>query len=277
MEFTLSLINKLKKPELWQRSELPFWNDEHISKGMLEAHLSPDTDAASRKPETIDNTVKWLSQVIPEKARLLDLGCGPGLYTKKLSALGYEVTGMDFSKRSIDYAKEHDALTGYVFKDYLEMDYCGEFDAVIMIYCDYSALTAPERKKILSNIKKALKPNGIFIFDVFSQSHFIGKSEYASWYTDNAGGSFWNEKPHICLEAEYEYENHTVFADKSVVITDSGVCEYIIWDTAYTEERLKNELAASGFEVKSIFGDTCGKEYADGDDLICTISSPREV
>ena len=49
----------LRKPTLWQRSEELFWNDEHISKGMLEAHLNPDWDAASRKhsiANDIDNS-----------------------------------------------------------------------------------------------------------------------------------------------------------------------------------------------------------------------------
>ena len=40
------LFHLLKKPMLWQRSTEPFWDDEHISKGMLEAHLNPDLDAA---------------------------------------------------------------------------------------------------------------------------------------------------------------------------------------------------------------------------------------
>ncbi|MDR1203930.1 MAG: hypothetical protein LBL26_00400 [Peptococcaceae bacterium] len=43
------LFRLLRKPALWQRSAEPFWNDGHISKGMLEAHLNPDWDAASRK------------------------------------------------------------------------------------------------------------------------------------------------------------------------------------------------------------------------------------
>ena len=43
------LFSLLQKPTLWQRSSKPFWNGEHISKSILEAHLNPDWDAASRK------------------------------------------------------------------------------------------------------------------------------------------------------------------------------------------------------------------------------------
>jgi 2-polyprenyl-3-methyl-5-hydroxy-6-metoxy-1,4-benzoquinol methylase len=118
---------------LWQRSDGPFWDDEHISKGMLEAHLNPDWDAASRKHSFIGASVKWLSGVIPAKGKILDLGCGPGLYAKRLSDVGYDVTGMDFSKRSIAYAKSRDAKTEYIYKNYLELDYNAIFDAVVLI------------------------------------------------------------------------------------------------------------------------------------------------
>jgi 2-polyprenyl-3-methyl-5-hydroxy-6-metoxy-1,4-benzoquinol methylase len=100
------LLNLCKRPVLWERSGQQMWDDEHISKGMLEAHLNPNWDAASRKPDFIDRSVAWLHSVIPDGGAILDLGCGPGLYTKRLSDLGYRVTGMDLSRRSIAYAKE---------------------------------------------------------------------------------------------------------------------------------------------------------------------------
>ena len=64
----------LQKPALWQRSAEPFWDDEHISKGMLEAHFNPEWDAASRKHSTIDRSVKRLSGVIPSQGKIFDLG-----------------------------------------------------------------------------------------------------------------------------------------------------------------------------------------------------------
>ena len=60
-----TLFSLLQKPVLWQRSTEPFWDDDHISKGMLEAHLNPDWDAASRKHSFIVRSVKWLSSLIP--------------------------------------------------------------------------------------------------------------------------------------------------------------------------------------------------------------------
>ena len=44
--------------------------------------------------------------LVPEGARVLDLGCGPGLYVHRLSAMGCECVGMDFSPASIRHASE---------------------------------------------------------------------------------------------------------------------------------------------------------------------------
>lgn len=38
------MITALKRPELWQRSAGSIWDDPHISKGMLMAHLNPEVD-----------------------------------------------------------------------------------------------------------------------------------------------------------------------------------------------------------------------------------------
>jgi len=60
-QLDLSMLMALqKKPAPFTPGEPLFWDDPHISKGMLAAHLDPNTDVASRRPETIDRTVAWI-------------------------------------------------------------------------------------------------------------------------------------------------------------------------------------------------------------------------
>ncbi len=124
------LINTLTAPKLWERSEAAFWDDEHISEQMLAAHLDPNIDAASRKLETIEKSVEWLSNIIEKNSKILNLGCGPGLYAKKLSDLGYDVTGVDYSHNSIEYAKNHDSKTKYRYQNYLELTDKAAYDDI---------------------------------------------------------------------------------------------------------------------------------------------------
>ena len=264
------LLHLLQKPALWQRSTKPFWDDEHISKGMLEAHLNHEWDAASRKHSTIDRSVKWLTGIIPPQGKILDLGCGPGLYTKRLSDMGYSVTGMDFSKRSIEYAKSHDARTEYIYRNYLELDYTDTFDVILLIYGDYAALTLDERRTLTPKVYQALKPGRVFILDVFTEKQFAKKAEKTSWALCGKGG-FWSAEPHICLEAAYLYENNTVAVDQHIVVTNDGINEYLIWDTAYTVQKLTDEVSPYGFKVNGVFDDICGSPYTGEAETLCFV------
>ena len=93
---------------------------------MLEAHLNPTWDAASRRPEIIDKTVAWIDKnYLKKSSTILDLGCGPGLYAERLAECGHLVTAIDFSKRSIDYAiernNENKLNINYLNQNYLEI------------------------------------------------------------------------------------------------------------------------------------------------------------
>lgn len=186
------MFNELKKyttkPKLYAPSTNNFWDDEHISKGMLEAHLNPNWHAATRKPEFLDKSVNWISKIAPSSQYkfLLDLGCGPGLYAERFNSARYSVTGVDFSKRSIAYTKEQTLLNKsnieYHYQNYLTIDYIEQFDVITLIYCDYPALSITDRLILLRKVYQALRPNGKFIFDVFTP--LMRKDESRSWQYD---------------------------------------------------------------------------------------------
>ena len=139
---------------------------------MLEAHLNPGIDAASRRPETIDRSVKWLIEILELKdgAPILDLGCGPGLYASRFVRAGIEVTGVDYSQRSIDYAINYATKNKlnitYRYQNYLELKDENQYDAALLIYGDFCPLNPEQRTTLLKNIHRASKPSGKFVLDV---------------------------------------------------------------------------------------------------------------
>jgi len=56
------LIEYIKqKPQIYEASSSAFWDDENISGYMLEAHLDPDAEGATRKHEFIQRSADWIA------------------------------------------------------------------------------------------------------------------------------------------------------------------------------------------------------------------------
>ncbi len=160
------------------------WTNPHISKQLLDIHINPDIDLGSRKKNAIERTVEWiLSNCSKEKMNILDLGCGPGLYSEILAEKGHSVTGVDISKTSIEYADQEAEKKNldikYFNQSYLDLDFENQFDLAILIYTDFGVLNPGERKTILNNVRKALKPEGKFIFDFLN---LLCKAHIKTWY-----------------------------------------------------------------------------------------------
>ena len=88
----LDLIPQDPNPVPWTEGDTIPWHEPGFSERMLHEHLSQDYDMASRRFEIIDKHVAWIHEnVLSGKAsKVLDLGCGPGLYTSRLARLGHE-------------------------------------------------------------------------------------------------------------------------------------------------------------------------------------------
>ncbi len=93
--------------ELMEPSKIP-WHDPEFSRRMLREHLDQRHDHASRRVETVDAHVEWLfeSVLAGRPGSVLDLGCGPGLYTERLAERGCSCLGVDISPASIEHARQ---------------------------------------------------------------------------------------------------------------------------------------------------------------------------
>ena len=268
------LIEQLERPEVYRENSEAFWNDEHISKQLLEAHLNPNFEGASRNHEFIEKSIEWIgSQVVGDNVKILDLGCGPGLYSLPLAQRGWVVTGIDFSEGSIRYAKQKSKEVGceirYEFRDYLTIDFENEFDLVLLIYCDFAVL-APEKRKILvEKIFRAMKPGGKLILDVFSASNYKNRREEQTWEMNPKGG-FWNEDSYFCLTGLYEYENN-VFLDQYMVMTEKETKVYYMWNQAFSAETLQDEFSGVSFSKINYYGDVSGSLELTKSNTLCVV------
>ncbi len=271
------LIELQKKPEPFTPGEPLFWDDPHISSQMLQFHLNPDTDAASRRPEAIDHIVQWMIKTLGLKPgdSVLDLGCGPGLYASRLARAGLRVTGVDYSCRSIEYAsqyaKENQLEIIYRYQNYLELEDENQYDAVLLIYGDFCPLSPTQRAKLLSNIRRALKPNGRFVLDVTTREDRKKHGVKNGWYALQSG--FWKPGPHLVLEEGFDYPEQSLWLDQYTVIeADGKVSVYRNWFQDYTPDTITAELEQGGFRVQSIWGDLTGEPYTEESEWIGVVA-----
>lgn len=269
----LSLL--LEKPALYTKTTVPFWDDEYISKKMLGAHLNPDFEGASRTFEFIEQSVKWINDLVPssEYKEMLDMGCGPGIYAEQFAQAGYHVTGIDFSKRSINYAtesaKKQDLDISYIYQNYLEMELDRQFDFVTMIYCDYGALSTEDRRTVMERMYHHLRDKGKVLLDVFSRAKYNNFEENQSWEICEKNG-FWSEEKYISLHGCYKYPDD-VTLEQTAVVTEKDKNVYYIWNTYFDKERICKEAKDVGFKVCEVFGDVAGAPYSNDSPTIAIL------
>jgi SAM-dependent methyltransferase len=256
-----ALDRALARPEPYAPHDAPFWDDPHIARQMLAAHLDPATDAASRRPDTIDRTVGHLVATLGLGTgdRLLDLGCGPGLYARRFAARGVAVTGIDLSPTSIAYAvgdaREAGMAIDYRVEDYTSSQLGGPFDAAALIYLDFGVLPDAPRDRLLDSLRLALRPGGVFVFDVHAPSR--QRVADSAVRVERADGGFWRPGPHLVIETTYRY-GEGLDLNQYAVVAGASITTYRVWDRPYTVTQLRLLLRRHGFAIDDVWSDLTG-------------------
>ena len=261
----LERINERPEPfQFYTANDL--WTDEHTSRQMLAFHLNETIDVSSRNAEFINRSVEWIASwfKISRDTKIADFGCGPGLYAKPLAKRGANVTGIDFSGRSIEYAKEVAAREqlniDYIKQNYLEFETEDRFDLVLMIMCDFCALSPTQRKGILRKFHRILKPSGSVLLDVYSLSAFEQKEEVATYEVNQLNG-FWSPKKYYGFLNTFKYDEEKVILDKYTIIEPERTRQFYNWLQYFAPEDLDREFIENGFSVKGFYSDVAGTPY----------------
>ncbi len=262
----LKEINLRPKPfQFYTADEL--WTNAHTSKQMLAYHLNEAIDVSSRNKNFIDSSVAWMVSRfgVDKNTAIADFGCGPGLYTTRLAELGAVVTGIDFSENSLNYARERAAEKGlmiaYAQANYLEFETPDKFDLIIMIMCDFCALSPEQRQVLLSKFKSLLKPDGRVLLDVYSLNTFDQKEESATYERNQLNG-FWSPEDYYGFVNTFKYEQEKILLDKYTIIDASRTRVVYNWLQCYSKESLVNEFEANGLAVENVYSDVGGKTFS---------------
>lgn len=272
----LKEINMRPSPyQFYTTDEL--WTDDHTSKKMLAYHLNESVDVASRNRRFIERSVEWIVSFfsVNDKTEIADFGCGPGLYANRLAERGAIVTGIDFSATSLEYARQAAAEKGlnvrYVLADYLEFDTTDRFNLILMIMCDFCALSPEQRERMLSKFHSLLKPDGAILLDVYSLASFNLREESATYEWNQLDG-FWSAEDYYGFVNTFKYEKEKVILDKYTIIEESRKRIVYNWFQYYSKESLADEFAENGFKIEHLFSDVSGKAYASDSKEIAIVA-----
>lgn len=243
------------------------WANPHTSEQMLSYHLNENIDLASRNKAFIEKSIDWIVSrfSVQEKTKICDFGCGPGLYTSGLAGTGAKVTGVDFSKNSIEYAKTYakkeNLDINYVLQNYLEYEAEEQYDIITMIMCDFCALSPVQRKIMLEKFHRLLKGGGRILLDVYSLKGFEQRTE-TSLYEHKQLHGFWSSNDYYGFLNTFKYEDEKVVLDKYTIVEEDSSKVVYNWLQYFSEDLLLNELKDAGFNIQAIYADVAGSSYS---------------
>ena len=198
------------------------------------------------------------------KTSIIDFGCGPGLYTTRLAEKGAKVTGIDFSKNSIDHAKnvalENALEIDYVLQNYLFFETDRRFDLITMIMCDFCALSPQQRKELLQKFYRLLKPDGSILLDVYSLESFSQREEQ-SLYEVNLLNSFWSSEKYYGFLNTFKYNEQKVILDKYTIVEKNRIRIVYNWLQYFSKESLITEFEVNNFKIENLYSDVAGSEF----------------
>lgn len=115
--------------------------------------------------------VKEIHQAFPSgKAKILDVGCGAGFLSNELVQQGFDVTGVDASKQSLEIAKKYD-LTGRAQYQLGDANHLPFSDQSFNVVCAMDFLEhVDDPKQVVKEISRVLRPQSLFFFHTLNRN-----------------------------------------------------------------------------------------------------------
>lgn len=277
------IVGRASPAAPWAEGDNIPWNDPDFSAAMLKEHLSQEHDAASRRAAKIDAHVAWIHSALlgGRPGRVLDLGCGPGLYTARLAALGHTCHGVDFSPASIEYARQQATAAGpactYTLGDLRSADFgaAAPYDLALLLYGEFNVFKPAHSVAILRKARPVLAPGGRLLLEphTFAAVERIGRAAPRWWSADRG---LFSPRPHLVLQENF-WDEELCAATARFFVADAATAEvrrYAASYQAYTEEGYAVALAQAGFALEAVYPSLTGAAGPGQADLFALVARP---
>lgn len=174
---------------------------------------------------------------------VLDLCCGTGQLAAGLCERGYRVTGLDGSAEMLAFARENAPQAELIRGDARTFQMPKRFHAVLSAFDSLNhIMSLEELVQVFRNVHQALRPQGVFLFDLNREEESEIQGQTLDMVTDD----------HVCIvRASYEIETKlkrydvTMFRWLAARWQRHDVC---LWQQYYEEAEVIAALAEAGFK-----------------------------
>ncbi len=183
---------------------------------------------------------------IPERGRILDVCCGSGDLSAFLAERGFCVTGIDGSAEMLRFARERVPAGLFLHHDARSFDLPPQFDAALSTFDSLNhILEISELEQAFANVCRALRPGGLFAFDLNMEEAFV-----AQWH------GIWGVVEDTCAgmtRGSYDAERRVGRADITVFrLEPNGFWsrgDTSVLERCFTEEQVLDALRRAGFSA----------------------------
>ena len=191
----------------------------------------------------IDRLIKYLNP--SSDSKFLDMACGRGRHSIRIHQKGFDVTGIDLSKNSIEEAKKNEdpGLRFYVH-DMRERFKAAQYDYVLNLFTSFGYFNTREQNEdVLRTANTSLKEDGTLVIDFLNPSKI--KKQIKESETREISG--------VKFRIRRAYKDGWII--KKIKVEDGGKSynfEERVW--AIDHEVFKSMLSRSDFEILDTFG-----------------------
>lgn len=138
----------------------PFWEQEYLNKNR--------STFGNPSQEVVDMVPR-----LPERARVLDVGCGDGRHALYLAGLGFQVDAFDISENGIrklnEIRDENQLPIRTAVCDVLDFDYREGYDLII-VHGVLQFIAREKQPEIIQLLKKGTNPGGYHMIALFTDA-----------------------------------------------------------------------------------------------------------
>lgn len=214
---------------------------------------------ANRDEKEAAKLVELLEQTLPiEKcSKILDLGCGRGRHSITLNKAGYNVTGIDLSRKAVKTAREKAKELNLQNIRFMVRDMRNPlpetFDAIVNLFTTFGYFYSDdENARVFDSIQAMLEPGGIFVLD------YLNAVKVRKSFVPSEKGNFqdleYNVKRYIKDDAIYK---EITFAGDRI----GGEKEYAERVKLYELPWFKKEMGRRNLVIDEIYGNYEGNDF----------------